>query len=58
MGVLEYIFDKMTKGGIIILDDYGWMAYEDQMTKEKKFFNDKNLKVLELPTGQGMVLIS
>ena len=48
----------MAKGGIIILDDYGWMAYEDQMTKEKKFFNDKNLKVLELPTGQGMVLIS
>ena len=58
MGVLEYIFDKMAKGGIIILDDYGWMAYEDQMTKEKKFFNDKNLKVLELPKGQGMVLIS
>ena len=50
MGVLN-IIDKMTKGGIIILDDYGWMAYEDQMMKEKKFFNDK-IQVLELPTDR------
>ena len=57
LGVLDKILKKMSKGGIIILDDYGWSQYKEQLRVEKKFFNDNNLKVLELPTGQGMVLI-
>ena len=57
LGVLKLIFRRMTKGGIIVLDDYGWSAYYEQLKLEKKFFNENALKVLELPTGQGMVLI-
>ncbi len=57
LGVLNKIIKRMSKGGIIILDDYGWIQYEEQLRVEKKFFSDNNLKVLELPTGQGMVLI-
>tara|TARA_B110000444_G_scaffold261018_1_gene310501 strand:- start:161 stop:877 length:717 start_codon:yes stop_codon:yes gene_type:complete len=56
MKVLELIFDKVTLGGIIILDDFGWSAYHEQQNKEKEFFLKRGLKVLELPTGQGIVI--
>ena len=56
IGVLEFIFDRIVSGGIIILDDFGWSAYREQQHKEKDFFQKRNLKVMELPTGQGIVL--
>jgi len=56
IGVLEFIYDKLVKGGIILFDDYGWAAYKDQMQAEKEFLEDKGQKILELPTGQGLVI--
>ena len=56
IGVLKFIFDRIVSGGIIILDDFGWSAYSEQQQKEKDFFQKRNLKVMELPTGQGIVL--
>lgn len=54
--VLEVLFDKISPGGIIILDDYGWLFYEKQKILEDEFFNKRNHSVLELPTGQGLVI--
>ena len=48
IGVLEFIFDRIVSGGIIILDDFGWSAYREQQHKEKDFFQKRNLKVMEL----------
>lgn len=56
IGALEALFDRVTTGGIIVLDDYGWAAYEDQMVGERRWFADRGYYVLELPTGQGMVI--
>ena len=43
--------------GIIVLDDY---CYSDkyQMNTEifNKFEKEKNLKILQLPTGQGIII--
>ena len=50
------LFDKVVSGGIIILDDYGHMGYEQQYSEEKYFFNQLGYSVLELPTGAGMVI--
>ncbi len=58
MGVLEYIFNRIVKGGIIILDDYGWVNYKSQLLAEKEFLEKKGQKILELPTGQGMIIKS
>ncbi len=56
IAVLEIIFDKIIPGGIIILDDYGWVGYWDQYVAEKSFFLDRGYHVLEIPTGQGILI--
>lgn len=56
VGTLELLFDKVSPGGVIILDDYGWLAYRAQKEAEDPFFEQRGYKVLELPTGQGMVI--
>ena len=56
MGVLKFIFDKISPGGIVIFDDYGWFNYEEQKNQEKKYIEEKGLRILELPTGQGLFI--
>lgn len=56
IGALELLFDRMVPGGVLILDDYGWLVYKDQKTAEDAFFAERGYKVLELPTGQGMLI--
>jgi len=53
---LEHLFDRVTPGGIIVLDDFGWIANKNQMLSELKFMAEREHMVLELPTGQGMVI--
>ena len=54
--LLEMVFEKVTAGGIIILDDYGHKGYEEQYKKEKLFFEKNFHSVAELPTGQGLLI--
>jgi hypothetical protein len=56
LGALNVLFEKVVRGGIIILDDYGWLAYRAQKEAEDPFFEERGYRVLELPTGQGMVI--
>ncbi|MBV8467555.1 MAG: class I SAM-dependent methyltransferase [Burkholderiales bacterium] len=55
LGALEKVFDRIVPGGIIVLDDYGWLGYGDQKAAEDPFFAERGYQVLELPTGQGLV---
>lgn len=56
IGALEFLFDRIVPGGVIILDDYGWLGYRAQKEVEDPFFAARGYRVLELPTGQGMVI--
>lgn len=56
LGALEFLFDRVVPGGVIILDDYGWLHYRAQKEAEDPFFAARGYRVLELPTGQGMVI--
>ena len=56
IGALETLFDRMAPGGMIVLDDYGWEWYRAQKDAEDKFFASRGHRVLELPTGQGLVV--
>ncbi len=58
IGALEVLFDRVVKGGIIVFDDYGWTPYHDQKVAEDRFMEERGYKILELPTGQGMMLKS
>jgi O-methyltransferase len=56
IGALELLFDRVVPGAMIILDDYGWHAYRAQKLVEDTWLAARGYRVLELPTGQGMVL--
>jgi O-methyltransferase len=53
---LEYLFDKVSPGGFIVFDDFGWTCNANQMTAELAFMNERGHHILELPTGQGVVI--
>lgn len=54
IGALIALLDRVVIGGHIILDDYGWVAFQSQHHAENLFFNALGLNVIELPTGQGL----
>lgn len=56
IGALEILFDRLVPGGIMILDDYGWLAYRKQKNAEDPWLLKRGYHVMELPTGQGMVI--
>lgn len=55
IGALDYLFHRLSPGGILILDDYGWLAYKAQKMAEDPWLAERGYEVLELPTGQGLV---
>jgi O-methyltransferase len=56
VATLEVLFERVMPGGLIILDDYGWAGYAMQKSAEDAFFAKLGYQVLELPTGQGLVV--
>jgi O-methyltransferase len=56
MLALEHLFERVTPGGIIVFDDFGWTCNVNQMTSELAFMKQRGHHVLELPTGQGIVI--
>jgi SAM-dependent methyltransferase len=57
-GALLHILPKLTPGGIIIFDDYGWWGYSAQKIAIDEVLKHHSLSVLELPTGQGILINS
>jgi hypothetical protein len=53
---LDFFWERLVPGAFIVLDDYGWSAFEQQRRTHDAFFASKKLRVLELPTGQGLVV--
>ena len=56
IGALEALFARMAPGGVLVLDDYGWRAYGEQFAAERDWFAARGVPILELPTGQGLVI--
>jgi hypothetical protein len=56
IGALEVLFDRMVPGAVLILDDYGWLYYKNQKMAEDPWLEKRGYRVLELPTGQGLVI--
>ena len=53
---LNYIYDKVVKGGIIITDDYRSPSFPGNQKAWEKYFNYKNIRSLSLPSGQAVVI--
>lgn len=56
IGALEVLFDRMVPGAVLVLDDYGWLGYRAQKLAEDPWFEKRGYRVMELPTGQGLLI--
>lgn len=52
----EYFWDKIVPGGVILLDDYGFPMHINQKIAFDIFAVEKNIEILSLPTGQGIII--
>jgi O-methyltransferase len=56
VGALELLFERVSLGGIVIFDDYGWFLHRKQKDAEDRFMAERGQEILELPTGQGLLI--
>lgn len=56
VAALDALFDRVVSGGYIVFDDYGWVLARKQKDALDGFMNPRGYHVLELPTGQGLVI--
>jgi len=54
IAALDVLYDRITPGGVIVFDDYGWAVSRLQFEAENAWFADRGLKILACPTGQGL----
>ena len=51
----EYFWPRMVSGAVMVLDDYGWPYHEVQKRELDAFAARRGVKVLPMPTGQGLI---
>ena len=56
IAALNYFWNKLSKGGMIVLDDYAYVTCELQYEAHKNWAKEKKIKILTLPTGQGLII--
>jgi O-methyltransferase len=54
---LEFFFPRMTPGGIIICDDYGFMTCPGARKAMDDFASAQKQTIVHLPTGQGVIFV-
>ena len=52
---INYFWNKLVSGGVIVCDDYAWQAHSEQREAIKNCVKKKGVEVLSLPTGQGLI---
>lgn len=53
---LEFFWPLLSSGAVVVLDDYGFPGHEAQKDGADKFAESAGVKVLALPTGQGLIV--
>jgi O-methyltransferase len=56
IAALDVLFDRVSPGGLVVFDDYGWSGYTAQQVAEDAFMRQRDHRILELPTGQGLLI--
>ena len=53
---LTLLWDRLTKGGILLLDDYGFPNRRDQHDAMNSFASSRSFEIFQMPTGQGLAI--
>jgi len=54
ISTLEFFFNKLVRGGVILFDDYGSTGHSDTKKITDSFFADKPGMLMQIPTGQAI----
>jgi|SRR5215813_11864985 len=57
LDTIAFFYPRMSKGGIILSDDYGFASCPGAREAIDQFFADKPEPVIDFPTGQALVII-
>ena len=53
---LEFFWDRLSPGGMILLDDYAYFGHESQTDAIDEVSTRLGFQILSLPTGQGLIV--
>ena len=53
---LSLLWDRLVKGGILLLDDYGFPNRKNQHDAMNDFSSKHSFEIFQMPTGQGLVV--
>jgi len=56
IAAIEYLWDSLVPGAIVLLDDYAYSGFEPQKHAYDEFASRHGLLVASLPTGQGLLI--
>jgi hypothetical protein len=52
----EHLWPRLTPGGMMLFDDYGYFGFEEQHEAIKAFARQVGVPICALPTGQGLMI--
>ena len=52
---VDFFFPRLEKGGMLICDDYGFTTCPGARAAMDEYFENRPERIVELPTGQGLV---
>lgn len=55
---LAFLYPRMNRGGIIVMDDYGFTNCEGAFAAAQEYMSDKPEPIVQCPTGQGIIFKS
>lgn len=55
VAAIDFFWERIRAGGIILLDDYGFIGYDETRKAVDKWVNKSNAFLLAIPTGQAII---
>lgn len=56
VAALETLWPRVSPGGVVLLDDYGYKGFESQKGPMDRLAKTLGARILSLPTGQGLLI--
>jgi hypothetical protein len=56
IAAIEFLWERLVPGAFVLLDDYAYHGYLSQKIAMDRFAQEKEIKILSLPTGQGLLV--
>ena len=56
VAAIQFFWERLVPGAYVLLDDYAYYGYLSQKLAMDQFAQEKRIKILSLPTGQGLLV--